>query len=279
MKRSISILAYAWMSFAAISQAQDKSATQEKPSTSGSTQSIASLRMEQPAYRGLDASLFMQTSAEYRACCLQAYRWATILVDQKVKARTNKSKQPAVVLDLDETVLDNGVYQAEQIRSKFGFDQNAWAKWEDHGSDRVRLVPGAKAFIDHLRELGVQPFYISNRNDRARAETMRALKRFGLEVPEDQLLCADATTGSTKTSRREKATNKFDVLLFVGDNLRDFDDRFKFNPAAGIEKRSDEVDATADKFGIEWIIIPNPSYGEWNRAFSNTEHDIDLLYK
>jgi 5'-nucleotidase (lipoprotein e(P4) family) len=140
-------------------------------------------------------------------------------------------------------------------------------------------VPGALKFIERLKTLGIAPVYITNRNDRARAQTMSALKRFGIEVPDDQLLCATKETGSNKTSRRAQIESKFNVLIYVGDNLRDFDDRFRYDPKLGPDGRTAVVEELESKFGIDWVILPNPVYGEWNKAFSNTEQDVDLLYK
>lgn len=248
---------------------------------SGATQgnAPAAAAKEDPPYRGLDANLYMQTSAEYRACCLQAFRWADRIVTEKVTAVGKETKPCAVVLDLDETVLDNGVFQARQIRDKVGFDADRWKVWEDQGSNDLRLVPGAKKFIERLKSLGVQPVYITNRNARAHAETMSALKRLGIEVPDELLLMADDTTGSNKTSRRAQVESKFLVLAFVGDNLRDFDERFRFDKAKGIQGRSDVVDELESKFGVEWIVLPNPAYGEWSKGFTNTSADTQFLYK
>lgn len=234
---------------------------------------------ESPPYRGLDASLYMLTSAEYKACCIQAFRWAAYAAKDKLEARQDKTLPPAVVMDLDETILDNGLFQSNQIRDEVAFDANRWEHWELEGGDKVRLVPGAKKFIDKLRELGIEPVFITNRNNRAREQTLSILNRLEISVPSDQLLCADEATGSNKTSRRELIAKKFDVLVFVGDNLRDFDDRFRYDISAVGDKRGSLVEELSEKFGTEWIILPNPSYGEWTKAFSNTKLDVDLLYK
>lgn len=252
-----------WLGISACVLGQEKAATQ----------------LETPPYRGLDASLYMLTSAEYRACCIQAYRWARIVTQEKLTSRRKKELPASVVMDLDETVLDNGWFQSMQIRDKVAFDQKRWEKWEDEGAEHVRLVPNAKLFIDQIRALGVQPVYITNRNERARAQTMAILKRFDIAVPENQLLCADNKTGSNKSSRRVDIESRFEVLLYIGDNLRDFDERFRFDPVTGMEGRAKAVDEHSDKFGIDWIILPNPSYGEWMRATKGNPEDANLLYK
>ena len=148
---------------------------------------------------------------------------------------------------------------------------------EQTGDGEVGVIPGAVEFISKLRELGVEQVYITNRNDKARKQTMSALKRHGIDVPDNQLLCADEKTGSNKTSRRETISSQFDILLFVGDNLRDFDEAFRYDKSSGIDGRKKVVDDSASKFGFDWIILPNPAYGEWNKAFANTDRDKNLL--
>jgi 5'-nucleotidase (lipoprotein e(P4) family) len=232
------------------------------------------IKKESPPLRGLDANLYMQTAAEYRACCLQAFYLAEERVKAKVAMRT-ATEPAAVVFDLDETVFDNGVYQARQLRSGTGFDQKVWDVWEEKDGERVRLVPGAKEFIAKLSFYKVRPVFISNRNDKFRKQTHEVLKRLDIDVPDEQLLLADKT--SDKTERRATVTGKFDVLLWVGDNLRDFDEAFKYDKATGIDGRKAAVDDRRAKFGADWILLPNVSYGEWTKAFANSPEDVDLL--
>lgn len=235
-------------------------------------------------YRGLDASLYMLTSAEYRAVCHQTFRWAEMIVQLKLQLRrgsetANTDKPTAVIMDLDETILDNGWFQSQQIRDQVQFDMNRWSTWEQKGSEQIRAIPGAISFIKKIRELGVAPIYISNRNTEAIQPTIEALKRLDIDVPESQILFADSSTGSDKTSRRARVQESFEVILYLGDNLRDFDERFKYDSAQGVEGRNRVVDELSDKFGIDWILLPNPSYGEWTKVLKNTVEDVDLLYK
>src|SRR5947209_1388485 len=113
--------------------------------------------LESPPNRSLDANLWMQVSAEYRACCYQAYNLARRRLTEKVQhvPPGGWAKPPAVVLDLDETVLDNGEFQSRLIHNGLGYDQATWDDWETNDYARVRLVPGAKGFIDEAKRLGV----------------------------------------------------------------------------------------------------------------------------
>lgn len=241
---------------------------------------------DDPPNRGLDANLFMQTSAEYRACCLQAFNLATARLAEGVK-NAGRDKKPAVVIDLDETVFDNAGFQAMQLRSGLAYDQRLWTVWEQEGSDRIGLVPGAKPFLDEAARLGVAVVYLSNRNASCREQTRAAIERLGLPAAEEEdLKLADRATGSNKASRRAEAEKKYRVILHVGDNLRDFDERFRFpdltkatpeEREVAIRQRKAEVDATASEWGKKWVILPNPAYGEWTKPLGRGKADLDRL--
>ena len=237
----------------------------------------AEVAPETPPYRGLDANLYMQISAEYRACCLQAFHWARRLTTEKLAAGDLSNLPPAVVLDLDETVLDNAFFQSAQIRANASFDMARWAKWETGGTADVKLVPGAKDFIKFCQSINVQPIYITNRNAAAHDQTLEALKRFDIAVSPDLLLCATDETGSDKTSRRASVQSRFNILLYVGDGLRDFDEEFKYSSLTGSEGRKQTVDAKAEQFGIDWIVLPNPAYGEWAKGLEHAKSDVNML--
>ncbi|MCY2973836.1 MAG: hypothetical protein NTW52_04120 [Planctomycetota bacterium] len=272
----------------AINVAPDKSAKKGDPAKeSGAVNEVV---LESPAYRGLDSNLYMQTSAEYRAICLQTYRWAKRVIHDKIIARVGRervdgaapTKPPAVVLDLDETVLDNRQFQTRQIREGWAYNNDYWAEWEKGGSNDVGVVPGAVEFIHHLQTLGIQPIYITNRNVRAQDEMLDVLKRYQISVPTELLLCADANTKSNKDSRRALIADKYDVLMYVGDNLRDFDNMFKddemlVEPAKRIDARKATVDEQREKFGEDWILLPNPAYGEWQKPLGKGIDDAKQL--
>jgi 5'-nucleotidase (lipoprotein e(P4) family) len=224
----------------------------------------------------LGATLYMQTAAEYRACCLQTYR----LAEQRLAAlMAAKPARPAVVMDLDETVVDNAAFESYLLETNQEISDQTWAYYEREYPARVRLVPGAKAFIEKAEALGVTVVYISNRSDEWRSSTIKALRLLGLNVNgiEDRLhLMTDV---SDKTQRRERVAAKYIVLLLFGDNLRDFSEVFvapKVMPKDGadgyhkaIQARFNRVDAEAAHFGQDWFIFPNPVYGEWERLIGD----------
>jgi acid phosphatase len=241
-------------------------------------------RAEDPPGRSLDANLFVQTSAEYRACCLQAYNLARLRLAAAVAAPPPGPL--AVVLDLDETVIDNGAFQSMMIRSRLAYDQRLWDIWEAEHWDKWEVVPGAREFILEAWAMGVDVIYISNRNEKFRVQTRRGLERLGLPLADDAHLKL-ATVTSDKTARRAEAEKAYTVVLHVGDNLRDFDEAFRA-PAvpsdtdaasitAAIRRRKELVDAHAKDWGDRWIVIPNPLYGEWMKPLDRGLRDVDQL--
>lgn len=236
-----------------------------------------------PQERTLDANLYMQTSAEYRACCLQTYGWMTERLRSKLAATRNDGLPPAIVMDLDETVLDNAGFQAFLDRERLAYSDARWDQWESKYAGDTRLIPGAKAFIESAEGLGVTVVYITNRLTRNRAATIEALKHNGLNVDgiEDRLLTKD--TSSDKTSRRQQAEQKYRVLLLAGDNLRDLSEEFvapkagtDAERATGIAARAAQVDQRRYRFGTDWFILPNPVYGEWQRLLNSSNGHAQL---
>jgi 5'-nucleotidase (lipoprotein e(P4) family) len=237
--------------------------------------------------RSLDANLYMQTSGEYRASCYQAYYLATLRLKQAVKEKTGKL---AVVMDLDETVFDNAGFQAMQLRGGNGYDPALWEKWERDYADKIELVPGAREFIREAKTLGVSVIYISNRDEKFREQTKRALERLEIFVEPDSLLRL-STGPSDKTARRQEVERDYTVLLYVGDNLRDFDESLAFDRLgfgeikklpdnkldAVIKARKDAVDKRRAIWGVKWIILPNPAYGEWTKPVGRGRADYDRL--
>ncbi len=218
----------------------------------------------------LGANLYMQTAAEYRACCLQTYHLAQLRLAALMAA---KPARPAVVMDLDETVLDNSAYESYLYESGRENSQERWLAYERDYPDRVALVPGAKPFIEKAEALGATLVYISNRAEKYRAATIQALRHVGINVDciEDRLYLRTDTPN--KAPRREAVAAKYNVLLYFGDNLRDFSEQFAAMKLTGnegasgyrkaIQSRLERVDTAAFHFGESWFILPNPVYGEW----------------
>ncbi len=248
----------------------------------------SSFQLDEPGFRGLDANLYMQTSAEYRAACYQAYQLASLRLRQALAALPAPNQKLAVVMDLDETVFDNSGFQSWLLRSGQAYNQPLFDRWEQFGGASVGLIPGAKEFILDIQAAGVTVVHISNRNESFRPFTKQTLARLGIPINDDSQLKLSTDT-SNKTTRRAEVENKdgLTVLLSIGDNLRDFDERFKSPPLTdasnstdidnAINFRKSQVDATRANWGSKWIVLPNPAYGEWTKPLGRGETDLDRL--
>jgi acid phosphatase len=144
----------------------------------------------------------------------------------------------------------------------------------------VTLVPGAKDFIAKAESNGVTVVYISNRSDANRQSTIKALERLGINIANinERLLLKKKGESSDKSARREEAALQYNILLHIGDNLRDFSEAFaaaklrsstKDAHLTEIERRYARVDSAAAHWGVDWFILPNPVYGEWEKPLGD----------
>jgi acid phosphatase len=203
----------------------------------------------------LNATLWIQSSAEYRAVALQTYALARRALDAALAEPA--ALPPAIMLDLDETALDNTRYAARSIRKNkmFLFDDD-WTRWVAESA--ADAVPGAAEFLVYAESRGVTPFYITNRGTDMEAATRANLQKLGFPVDEDTLLVRRDTYD--KTSRRDFVAAGHRVLLLFGDDLNDF------TGASGksVTERQAIADAAAQEWGTRWFVLPNPMYGSWS---------------
>jgi acid phosphatase len=216
------------------------------------------------------ANLYMQTGAEYRACCLQTYKLAAEKLIDRLRRLPGDGLPPAVVMDLDETVLDNAPFQEFLYRNRLVYRDELWEPWERDHAEEVGLVPGAKGFIAAAELAGATVVYVSNRLTKYRDSTVRALAHNGVNTDgiDGRMYLREMTTD--KTQRRQQAEQRFRVLMYFGDGLRDFSEGFKVVPGqTTIATRARQVDAAAARWGNDWFVLPNPSYGEWERLLGD----------
>lgn len=211
------------------------------------------------------AVLFMQKAAEYRALCYQAFNWAQISLDLDDKTRkklpkVERKKPRAVVVDIDETVLDNSPAQAVQVKNRQPFIPEVWTEWVN--MRKAKAIPGAVDFLKYASAKGVRVFYISNRVTVEKAATIDNLKALGFPDVSDETVLVK-TAESSKTARRAIVTAKYRIALFMGDNLDDFSEVFE---RKSIADRFSEVDKTRDLWGKRFIVLPNAMYGTWEGA-------------
>ena len=224
---------------------------------------------------GLDATLWTQTSVEYRANAIGMYKLAQTMLDRALddnswtaapaeQTRDYRNKPPAVVLDLDETVLDNAPYNAWRVRNDEGYSSKTWVPFVR--SEQSRAIPGSLEFIEYARSKGVKVFYLSNREAPQEAATRNNLKALGypIDVSEDTVLLRGERQewGSKKGSRRAVIAAKYRLVMLVGDNFGDFVDGYK----GSLAERRALADTHEDLWGSKWIVIANPMYGSWESA-------------
>ena len=201
---------------------------------------------------------WQQQSAEAMALQGQTYELATRQLDKAVAAAP-KGEDLAIMSDLDETAIDNSKLLARDIAKCHDFSGwDTWDDWEKNGEPT--LIPGAMEFFKHADELGVDIYYVSDRTEDNRAANVAALQKLGLPQADDEHVML---LGPPKDERRAKVESDHTLLMQLGDTLHDFDGAFA---DASVAEQRKLVEDNSAKFGSEWIILPNPTYGDWSEA-------------
>lgn len=231
----------------------------------------------------LDATLWVQTSAEYGAVTRSVYGAAArdLVAALRDSSRTAALEQagdytglpPAIILDIDETVLDNAPYQARLLIAGTQYADASWADWVHE--ERAEPVPGALEFVRKARELGIVVFYVTNRDAELETSTRANLERrgFPLSTTLDDVLSRGERPEwtSDKTSRRRVVTETHRVLMLVGDDLSDFVDASRLTTEA-----RDALASTYEAYwGDRWRMLPGPTYGSWERALYGFERELN----
>jgi len=202
---------------------------------------------------------WFRASAERRASYLQSYRLATSVLERRAAGLTAGTW--AVILDADETVLDNSPYQQELARLRTTFDAATWNAWVMRGA--AAALAGASEFTRRARELGGRVVIVTNR-EQAQCDATRAnLQRVGIAA--DAVLCKTDPSNSFKDARFEAVAAgtapstlpALRVVMWVGDNIQDF-------PRLRQDLRAQSDSAFAE-FGDRFFVLPNPMYGSWER--------------
>jgi len=218
------------------------------------------------------ATNWFQKSAEMRACYYQAFNLAKLQLI--VNKEAYKEEKPvAVVLDIDETILDNSPFQANLINTGRTYNSELWKEWTEKKT--AKDLPGAVEFTKFAKSIGVEVIYISNRKVSALNATIQNMETYDFPNADTNFVMLKEQT-SNKTERREKVKEKYEILLYLGDNLTDFTEEYA--------KRSNDlgfglVDAEKELFGLKYIILPNPMYGNWEGAIYNGNYRISTLEK
>lgn len=237
-----------------------------------------------PADDNLNAVAWSQTSIEHELIYLQTYRDAqaqllTALRDPHWDALTRvdratplKGLPPAVVLDIDETVLDNSPYAAQLVRSGVEYNEASWAAW--CRQERARALPGAVAFTQFAASHGIAVIYLSNRAKDLDQATLANLRKEGFPVSGPEAFLGLGTivegceqAGTEKGCRRQLVSRHYRVLMQFGDQVGDFADILSNTPAGHRQAVADYLSWV----GTRWFVLPNPTYGGWESALFNND--------
>lgn len=264
---------------------------------------------------GLSATLWTQSSIEFEANARSVYRNAThslsaAIDDPRWSAVPTQASQlaacedperpegvllqPAVIMDVDETVLSNSRYQAWLNKHNLEFDIKTWNAWVSES--QATPLPGVCEFVEACRERGVRVFYVTNRDalgdvDDNRdgkisaSEADRDLKPYTIKnlvdhglLPQEGLTNEQSVVlrgqrqtwaSSDKTPRRAHLCRQYRILLLVGDTIGDFTSTASGDVYKTLES-ANERDAVMrqhrHRWGKSWFMLPNPQYGYWQRA-------------
>jgi len=232
----------------------------------------------------LNAVVWTQTAIEHDLIYIQTFRdaqsrllaalhdpqWDALTKDDRTTPFTGLP--PAVVLDIDETALDNSPYQARLVKSGGQYDEASWAAWCKE--ERARAMPGALAFTRYAAEHGIAVIYLSNRAQDLDTATLANLRKLGFPVSGPEAFLGLGTVlpgceqvGTEKGCRRQLVGRKYRVLMQFGDQLGDFVDVVA-NTEAG---RKQAIAGYMDWVGTRWFVLPNPTYGSWEPALFNND--------
>ena len=219
------------------------------------------------------AILWTQSSAEYRALAYQTFALARLRLDaalrrqpgtaqRRYRSTRGSSLPPAVIVDVDETVLDNSRFQAELVLRGLPYTAESWTAWCERAE--AGAVPGAVDFLNYAAGRGVRVFYITNRRSAEKPGTISNLQRLGFpNVTGATVMAREEGMASSKESRQKKVRAGHRIALLIGDNLNDFNDDFA---GKSIVDRAAQVDRERAEFGARFIVVPNPMYGDWEKA-------------
>jgi acid phosphatase len=231
----------------------------------------------------LEGVLWMQTSAEYWALASSTYAQARHALDMALADRTwtAASEQqgnfgalpPAIVLDVDETVLDNSRFQGRMIRENKFYDAGVWSAWV--AARAATAIPGAVDFLKYAAQENVRVFFVTNRAAADEPATIDNLRQAGFDAaPDTVLVVGENGWTSDKSGRRRFVAERYRILALFGDDLNDFLDATTLNTA----QRLEAAKRNAAKWGTRWFLLPNPLYGSFDRTlYPGVTDDAEIL--
>jgi 5'-nucleotidase (lipoprotein e(P4) family) len=222
----------------------------------------------------LNAAVWMQTAVEYRANCLTVYALGKLRLDEALADKSwtaydqtggYQNMPPAVILDLDETAIDNSAYEVGLVVNGTSFNSKTWDEWTK--AEHAKAIPGAVEFAKYADSKGVKVFYVTNRNADQKEATKQNLQALGFPMGgnvDTLLMQKDRPewAGGAKGARFAYIAKDYRILLMFGDQFGDFSDKYDTSMAER-EKIFEQLKA---HFGHDWMALPNPAYGSWESA-------------
>ena len=192
---------------------------------------------------------WITNSSEYKILCEQTYKNAWDNLSEVLK---NANSQSAIIMDLDETILDNSDYQVGLTEKNESYKPESWFVWVNQ--EEAKLVPGAKAFIDSVRTTKTRLIFLSNRMAKNELPTINNMKQLSIYEEEDIFLLRIDKPDKKHVRRAEvingtgriKEIGPLTVLAYFGDARHDFPDPDDYY-----------------QFGFNMFMFPNPMYGKW----------------
>ena len=170
------------------------------------------------------------------------------------------SKPVAVIVDADETVIDNSAYEAFLIGNDFGYSSKTWTPWMVVA--RATPIPGTLAFLNYAKAKNVEVFYVTNWKMVGYEGTEKNLRALGFPYVDKKHLLL-RTKPSDKQPRRDMVAKDYEIAFLMEDNLNAFLSVFHKKLIAD---RFAEVDKIKEIWGKRFIVLPNPTYGDWEGA-------------
>lgn len=256
----------------------------EQPPQAVASEAPVAVAAAPAANDNLNAVAWIQTSVEFRLLAGQTWRSALVQLDRAIKtpawdalSRDDRltpiqGKPLAVIVDIDETVLDNSPYQARLVRDGQSYDEITWDAWVRE--EAATPVPGALEFAKAATARGVTVFYVSNRAEHLGEATLGNLRKAGFPISDVSQFLGLGTfvedceqMGSEKGCRRQLVGRTHRVLMQFGDQIGDMVTVL----ANTREGREQAVAPYLGWVGERWFVLPNPSYGSWEPALFNNE--------
>ena len=244
----------------------------------GQTAAAPALR---DTHENLHGVLWMQTAAEYQAITRGLYRVAAVQLDRALQdprwtaipeqaGRTDLALlKPAVILDVDETVLDNSPEEGQRVRDRVAYAPDLFRLWA--AKAEAGTVPGAAEFLKYAAARDVEIFLVTNRDPDWREETIETLRKDGVPIADDHVLCfgelGKPEDPGDKSGRRQvrgvepsrAAAGRRRSRRLRGDCRR--------RQAPGSRRARGARRSIQRVWEERWFVLPNPVYGSWEKTF------------